>query len=169
MITTIVVGLVLLGSIAVLAKIVLNKIKETNMSVETKIQALNEAVADLSDRVAALPNAGLVAELEAAIAAERAAAVDLAALEKQEDVDQNAELAEAQGEVDRLIAEALANEAALDAVKADVDAIAKAPEVEPEEPVVDEPVEEVVPEDDAVVPYEGEPATATDEDGNPVV
>lgn len=169
MITTIAVGLVILGSIAVLAKIAVNKfneIKETQMSLLGKVEELRGAVGDLAARVAALPSAGLVAELEAAIEAERAAAIALAELEDQEDVEQNAALDEARSEVDRLISEAAEVEAALDGVKSDVEAIAAADVPDPEE--TEEPDVEVdLPLDpeasDDNVDYEGEPETATED------
>lgn len=152
-------------------------VKQTNglegviMSLREDITALNDSVNALEDRVAALPDAGA---LQAALDAERAAAIELAAAEDAEDVEQNNAVASAQAETNALIAEIADAKAGLADLKSDIDAIA-AEDVEAEEPV-EEPVAETpaeeTPAEPAVDPvlsgeveteYTGEPSTATEE------
>ncbi len=190
MITTIVVGLVLLGAGAILAKNVNEqnkKLKEISMSLVEKIEDLDAKVSEVVALVASLPEAGAVAEVEKAFA-------DYVAADELEDAEREKALADTKATLEEKLAVLAEAEAKVDAVKAKVESVLPAEEVVVEEPAtetpVDEPVDEVPAEpvvddevdspvvetEDEVVldsagdeGYTGEPTTATDADGNPVV
>jgi len=140
MITTIAVGLVILGSIAVLAKIAVNKfneIKETQMAINEDLVELNAKVDEVVAYVASLPESGAVDELTALLEAERASAAELKIAEDAEDVEQNAALDEAIAShddavaaLDAKLAEVAEAEAKVAEVKGKVEGIL--PVVEPE-------------------------------------
>jgi len=86
----------------------LREVKRRMADLNQSIEDLRVAVADVAVRVAALtgPLQDQLRELEAALAAEREAAVVLAATEDAEDVQQNADLADARARVDAALADA---------------------------------------------------------------
>jgi len=88
----------------------LREVKRRMADLNQSVENLRVAVADVAARVAALtgPLQDQLRELEAALAAEREAAVVLAAAEDAEDVQQNADLADARTRVDAALADAQA-------------------------------------------------------------
>jgi peptidoglycan hydrolase CwlO-like protein len=83
-------------------------LEERMADLTTEVANLREAVSGVSARVDALvgPLTDAVREAQDALNAEREAAAALAAAEDQEDVEQNAALAEAQARVDQALADA---------------------------------------------------------------
>lgn len=182
MITTIVVGLVLLGAGAILAKNVneqIKKLKEISMSLVEKIEDLDAKVSEVVALVASLPEAGAVAEVEKAFA-------DYVAADELEDAEREKALADTKATLEEKLAVLAEAEAKVDAVKAKVESVLPAEEVVVEEPATETPVDEPVVDEEVDSPvvetedevvldsegdegYTGEPATATDADGNPVV
>lgn len=156
--------------------------KEIIMSLVEKIEDLDAKVSEVVELVASLPTAGAVAEVEKAFA-------DYVAADELEDADREQALVDTKATLEEKLAVLAEAELKVDAVKAKVESVLPAeevvvtePEVEvPAEPVVDEDAdstdEDVVTEDEDEVVldsagdegYTGEPATATDADGNPVV
>lgn len=86
----------------------LREVKRTMADLNQSVENLRTAVSDVADRVTAItgPLQDQLRELEAALAAEREAAVVLAASEDAEDVQQNADLADARSRVDAALADA---------------------------------------------------------------
>lgn len=86
----------------------LREVKRRMADLNQSVENLRTAVSDVADRVTAItgPLQDQLRELEAALAAEREAAVTLAASEDAEDVQQNADLADARSRVDSALAEA---------------------------------------------------------------
>lgn len=84
------------------------RLEEQMADLTTEVANLRDAVSGVSARVDALvgPLADAVREAQDALAAEREAAAALAAAEDQEDVEQNAALADAQARVDQALADA---------------------------------------------------------------
>lgn len=194
MITTIVFGVAILVSVAFLIKNT-NKNKEILMSLVEKIEDLDAKVSEVVALVASLPTAGAVAEVEKAFA-DYVAADELEDAEREQALadtkvtleEKLAVLAEAELKVDAVKAkvesvlpaeEVVAEEPETETpVEEPVDEVPAEPVVDetPADVVVDEPVDVATEDEDEVVldsegdeGYTGEPATATDADGNLVV
>ena len=86
----------------------LREVKRTMADLNASVENLRNAVTEVADRVGALtgPLQEQLREAVAALAAERDAAAALAASEDAEDVQQNADLAEARARVDAALADA---------------------------------------------------------------
>jgi peptidoglycan hydrolase CwlO-like protein len=111
-------------------------LEERMADLTTEVANLREAVSGVSARVDALvgPLTDAVREAQDALNAEREAAAALAAAEDQEDVEQNAALAEAQARVDQALADAQSAADNISAETARLNEVAK-PAEEPEPPV----------------------------------
>ena len=132
------------------------------MALHDAIEALKSEVAGVADRVALLtgPFEDRIAELSAALEAERAAFEEYRLAEDLEDIDQNAALEAAIAATNEKVAEAEAAAAEIHAAAETLRTIAAPAEEEPteeepseEEPVDEEPVEE---EPVGVEPVEGD-------------
>lgn len=158
-----------------------NNLREDLTQMEERIMsALSDAVASVkaavqgvSDRFGAgTDGSSVVADLQAAIEAERARATELAAAEAAEDVEQDAALAEARAATDAALAEISGAVQELGGVTDQLNSIGAAVSDAPDDqPVGEVPVDIPAPDADVQSPPEAEtPAEApADMSGDPVV
>jgi len=112
----------------------------TMADLQTEVANLRDAVTGVSQRVDALvgPLTNAVQEAQAALAAERETAANLAAAEDAEDVAQNQALADAQAATDAALANAQSAADEISAETARLNSIAQQPT---EEPAPEQPTE----------------------------
>ena len=115
---------------------ILAAVKEVNLkmaSLNESVENLRTAVTQVADRVSEItgPLQDQLRELQSALDAEREAAATLAAAEDAEDVQQNADLADARARVDAALAEAQSAAEGIDGEVARLNAVAapQGPEV----------------------------------------
>jgi hypothetical protein len=134
-------------------------------NLEDKMSALSDAISELRatvERLTLSTSSERVAELEAALQAERDAAAALAASEAAEDVDQQAQLDEAKAATDALVAEMTSAASDLGTITEQLASVGSAVDEAPDDTPVGE-VEVNVPAPDAEV-QSPEPVPAPGED-----